>query len=64
MPRTDMTAVSSDDTISAVLDLADEKGFSRLPVFGDGIDDIVGVCLVKDLVAPSVRVAAIARSSR
>ena len=50
VPRTDMTAVSSDDTISAVLDLADEKGFSRLPVFGDGIDDIVGVCLVKDLV--------------
>ena len=27
VPRTDMTAVSSDDTISAVLDLADEKGF-------------------------------------
>ncbi|HAB58602.1 MAG TPA: hypothetical protein DCE75_11175 [Acidimicrobiaceae bacterium] len=50
VPRTDMTTVSSDDTISAVLDLADEKGFSRLPVFGDGIDDIVGVCLVKDLV--------------
>jgi CBS domain containing-hemolysin-like protein len=50
VPRTDMTAVSSDDTISAVLDLADEKGFSRLPVFDDGIDDIVGVCLVKDLV--------------
>ena len=64
VPRTDMTAVSSDDTISAVLDLADEKGFSRLPVFGDGIDDIVGVCLVKDLSASSVRVAAIARSSR
>ncbi|MEO0495606.1 MAG: hemolysin family protein [Actinomycetota bacterium] len=50
VPRTDMTTASSDHSISAVLDLADEKGFSRLPIYGDGIDDIVGVCLVKDLV--------------
>lgn len=49
IPRTDMTTVASEQTISDVLDLADEKGFSRLPVCGDGIDDIVGVCLVKDL---------------
>ncbi len=49
IPRTDMTTASSDQTISDVLDLADEKGFSRLPVCGDGIDDIVGVCLIKDL---------------
>ena len=49
IPRTDMTTASSDQTISEVLDLADDKGFSRLPVSGDGIDDIVGVCLIKDL---------------
>ncbi|MEM8705306.1 MAG: hemolysin family protein [Actinomycetota bacterium] len=50
VPRTDMTTAASGETIAAVLDLADEKGFSRLPVYGEGIDDIVGVCLVKDLV--------------
>ena len=49
IPRTDMTTASSEQTISDVLDLADDKGFSRLPVCGDGIDDIVGVCLIKDL---------------
>ncbi|MEM9202603.1 MAG: hemolysin family protein [Actinomycetota bacterium] len=49
VPRTDMTTASSDQTISDVLDLADERGYSRLPVSGDGIDDIVGVCLIKDL---------------
>ncbi|MEM9468428.1 MAG: hemolysin family protein [Actinomycetota bacterium] len=49
IPRTDMTTASSDQTISDVLDLADDKGFSRLPVCGHGIDDIVGVCLIKDL---------------
>jgi CBS domain containing-hemolysin-like protein len=26
-----------------------DKGFSRLPVVGDGIDDIVGILMVKDL---------------
>ena len=49
VPRTDMTTASTDQTIGEVLDLADENGFSRLPVCGDGIDDIVGVCLIKDL---------------
>ena len=49
IPRTDMTTAWSQQTISDVLDLADDKGFSRLPVCGDGIDDIVGVCLIKDL---------------
>ena len=36
--------------MSDVVDLAIERGLSRLPVCGDGIDDIVGVCLVKDLI--------------
>ena len=49
VPRTDMVAVASDISITAVVDLAIEKGLSRLPVFADDIDDIVGVCLMKDL---------------
>lgn len=50
VPRTDMTTASSGSTVSEVIDLAEAKGFSRVPVCGKGIDDIVGVCLVKDLV--------------
>ena len=50
VPRTDMVAVASDVRITAVVDLAIEKGLSRLPVFADDIDDIVGVCLMKDLI--------------
>ncbi|MCQ3807463.1 MAG: CBS domain-containing protein [Acidimicrobiia bacterium] len=49
VPRTDMVAVASDLGIAAVVDLAIDKGLSRLPVFGDDLDDIVGVCLMKDL---------------
>ena len=49
VPRTDMVAVASDISITAVVDLAIDKGLSRLPVFAEDIDDIVGVCLMKDL---------------
>jgi len=49
VPRTDMTAVPAESTVSEVLDIASELGFSRMPVFAKSIDDIVGVSLVKDL---------------
>ena len=49
VPRTDMVAVSSDREVAAVVDLAIDRGLSRLPVFGEDLDDIVGVCLMKDL---------------
>ena len=50
VPRTDMATAASENTVSEVIDLAEAKGFSRVPICGQGIDDIVGVCLVKDLV--------------
>jgi putative hemolysin len=50
VPRTDMVTAGAATSISVVLDLAIEKGLSRLPVCGEGIDDIVGVCLIKDLI--------------
>lgn len=49
VPRTDMVAVSHDLHIAEVVDLAIDRGLSRLPVFGEDLDDIVGVCLMKDL---------------
>lgn len=49
VPRTDMVTATAAASIAEVLDLAIDKGLSRLPVCGDGIDDIVGVCLTKDL---------------
>jgi putative hemolysin len=49
IPRPDMVAVESHASISDVVDIAIAAGFSRIPVYGQGIDDIVGVVLVKDL---------------
>lgn len=49
VPRTDMVTGDASSSITEVLDLAIERGLSRLPICGAGIDDIIGVCLVKDL---------------
>ena len=49
-PRTDVVSVPRTTSIAAALDVAMAVGYSRLPVTGDDIDDVVGVVLVKDLV--------------
>lgn len=47
--RTDCTVLSIDDSLQEVLEQALESGYSRIPVYKDDIDDIVGVLYVKDL---------------
>lgn len=47
--RVDMTAVEADEPISEVLNVAIEDGYSRIPVYDDDLDNIVGMVYVKDL---------------
>jgi putative hemolysin len=49
VPRPDMVAVESYARISDVIDIVIAAGFSRIPVYSQGIDDIVGIVYVKDL---------------
>lgn len=49
VPRTDMVAVESYAQIVDVIDIVIPAGYSRIPVFSQGIDDIVGIVYVKDL---------------
>jgi len=48
-PRVDLEAVPEDATVDAVLDVAARTGFTRLPVYRDNLDDVVGILNVKDL---------------
>jgi len=48
-PRTDLVAVDIGASLSDILARIEETGFSRFPVSGNGIDDIHGILLVKDL---------------
>ena len=49
VPRPDMVAVESYARISDVVDVVIPAGFSRIPVYSQGIDDVVGIVYVKDL---------------
>jgi putative hemolysin len=49
VPRPDMVAVESYARISDVIDIVIPAGFSRIPVYSQGIDDVVGIVYVKDL---------------
>ena len=48
-PRTDVTAVDVEDALPEVLKLAVENGYSRLPVYQEDIDHIIGILYIKDL---------------
>ncbi len=49
VPRTDMVAVEASARVGEVLQVALDAGFSRIPVFKETIDDVIGVVLAKDL---------------
>lgn len=47
--RTDMTAVPLTATLDEITSIALDSGYSRIPVYGDDMDDIEGILYVKDL---------------
>jgi putative hemolysin len=49
IPRPDVVAVESRALVADVVDIAIGAGYSRIPSYGQGIDDVVGVVFVKDL---------------
>ena len=49
VPRPDMVAVEGRDKVTDVLEVAIAAGYSRIPVYDQGIDDVTGVVYTKDL---------------
>ncbi|WP_436792647.1 hemolysin family protein [Actinospongicola halichondriae] len=49
VPRPDMVTVESPWEISDVMEVVILNGYSRIPVIGESIDDIVGIAYAKDL---------------
>ena len=56
-PRPDLVSVSATTTVEAALGVSIESGFSRLPIYRDDSDDIVGIVHAK-------RLAEVARGGR
>ena len=50
VPRTDMVFIEEYKTLRQAVSLALRSGFSRIPVIRDGLDDVVGVLYLKDVI--------------
>jgi putative hemolysin len=49
VPRPDMITVQADFRIADVMEIVVMNGFSRVPAYSEGIDDVVGIAYAKDL---------------
>src|SRR5664280_2942874 len=52
-PRTAMGFIERGTTVRQALALAPCSGFSRIPVVGENVDDVIGIVYLKDLVRRS-----------
>jgi CBS domain containing-hemolysin-like protein len=48
-PRTDLVTIPVESTFEEAINIVTQSGFSRFPVVEDGVDDVVGLLLARDL---------------
>ncbi|MDF2614698.1 MAG: HlyC/CorC family transporter [Clostridia bacterium] len=63
IPRTDMIAIDINATYEDILDLYKEEQFSRMPVYEENLDNIIGILYIKDLIIQSFKPADFKASS-
>jgi len=51
VPRANIAAVSRDSSLSELIDLLTKESHSRLPVYGETLDDAAGMVHIKDVLA-------------
>ena len=49
VPRIDMVVAEASDPLDVVLRLVNERGYSRIPIYEETVDNIVGVVYAKDI---------------
>ena len=49
VPRIDMASVQAGDTLAKAMKVFLTRGYSRLPVLGKNVDDVIGVLYLKDV---------------
>ncbi len=52
IPRLDVVAIEKKESLTTALSLAMDKGFSRLPVYDETIDNVIGIIHTKDIIKP------------
>jgi len=51
IPRVDLFCLSADTTIKAAAQASEEEGYSRIPIYRDNVDNIIGILMYKDILA-------------
>src|SRR3990172_6086013 len=51
VPRTEIVALEAESDVDTILRTMNEKGLSRLPVYSETIDNVIGVVYLKDILA-------------
>jgi len=51
VPRTEIVALDAESDVDTILRTMNEKGFSRLPVYSETIDNVIGVVYLKDILS-------------
>lgn len=64
VPRTEMVWIEQTKTVRQALALSLRTGYTRLPVIGESVDEIVGVVNLKDLVKATVDIPQNGRGER
>lgn len=49
VPRTEVVAVEADASLAEIIELATQSTYTKLPVYEDNLDQIIGIVHVKDL---------------
>ncbi len=49
VPRTEIVFIERHKTLRQLMSLALRSGFSRIPVVGEGLDDVIGIVYLKDV---------------
>ncbi len=51
VPRTEVVWIEETKSLRQAMHLATASGFSRIPVIGEDVDDVLGIIYIKDLIA-------------
>ncbi len=62
VPRADIIAVTEDITLAELLKLFEESGHSRMPVYGETMDDPKGMVHIRDVVAHITKTSSISKA--
>jgi putative hemolysin len=55
VPRVDMVAIEGEAPIQAAAERLTEAGYSRLPVYGESVDDVLGIAHLSDMTRALLR---------